>query len=218
MHRRELLAALLGQLLRPQGRGWGDWAKDLRAGRITAPQWQTAMERALGEVSVAELKRAIGFDRRMQGLVLPDDRAATVDVPADGPFVARVFALAKGRAIVPHAHHRMASVHVVLSGRFRVRHYERVSEAPGSVLLRPTVDRIATPGDRSSVSDERDNVHWFVALDGPSCTLDLIVPGLGGKTVIDFVDPLGATHRGPDLLEAPRLTPMEAFRRYGKDG
>lgn len=175
------------------------------------------MERLLGEVSVAELRAAIDFDRRTRGLALPDDRAATVDVPMAGPFVARIFALAKGRAIVPHAHHRMASVHVVLAGRFRVRHYERVSEEPGTVLLRPTVDRVAGPGDRSSVSDTRDNVHWLVALEEKSCTLDLIVPGLGGKTAIDFVDPRNATHRAADLLEAPRLTAGEAFRRYGKE-
>ncbi len=33
------------------------------------------------------------------------------------------------------------------------------------MIIKPTIDRKFSPGECSTVSDYKDNVHWFQALD-----------------------------------------------------
>jgi hypothetical protein len=135
-------------------------------------------------------------------------------------FGTKVFGMAQGRAIVPHGHQNMASMHVVLAGEFRLRHFERVEDQPGHLVLRPSIDRASKPGDLSSISDQRDNVHWLVATKGPAYTFDLIVVGLdparGFDWKMDHVDVDRAERLEGGLLRARRVEFEEAIRLYGK--
>ncbi|MCA9709239.1 MAG: hypothetical protein KDK70_25570 [Myxococcales bacterium] len=138
--------------------------------------------------------------------------------PADAGLRPRLFVLGTGRAIVPHGHHDMVSMHWVLHGEMHGRHYDRLDQSATFVRMRPTIDRVLRPGDATSISDQRDNVHWMVALRGPAISLGLVVSRLQGEGPQGrvYVDPRAAVAEGDDVLRAPILSPSEARRRYGR--
>jgi CelD/BcsL family acetyltransferase involved in cellulose biosynthesis len=70
-----------------------------------------------------------------------------------------------GDHIPPHGHSRVVSGFSVVQGRVAVRRYDLVENEPDSVAIRPTFDGILSPGQASTESDARDNVHWIVALE-----------------------------------------------------
>src|SRR5438874_1237195 len=78
-------------------------------------------------------------------------------------FGRQIFAMARGRSVVPHGHDNMATGFLVLKGTLRGRHYDRVEDHKDHYLIRPTIDRSFKPGEYSTVSDHKDNVHWFTA-------------------------------------------------------
>jgi len=181
----------------------------------------------LERVPLEDLVRGIDLERLIRETVLPDDRAATRDPvfpPLEGlaplrSCIRRVFLLKKGRAIVPHGHRNMVSGHLVIHGRFQVRHYQRLGDEPGHMIVRPTIDRESRPGMATTVSDAQDNVHWLTALSDVACTFDVIVTDLDPSRptrFMDFIDPLRAEPMGEGRLRAPRLEMAEVFRRYGK--
>jgi hypothetical protein len=201
---------------------------DLRGGRLTARDWQSRVESLFGGVDLAELVRLIDFDALKRRIALPADRAATEravlppveGLPAPSHFATKVFGLRRGAAIVPHGHRNMVSLHLVLAGEVHLRHFDRVGDEPGHLLLRPTIDRTARAGDRSSISSARDNVHWFVATSPAAYTFDVILdtldPALGYPYRMDFVDPGAAERVAGGVLRAPRLSFEEAIGRYGR--
>ena len=89
------------------------------------------------------------------------------------------------------------------------------------LILRPTIDRESSPGSASTVSDEKDNVHWLVATSDVAATFDVIVPGLDPARptlFMDYVDPRRSEPMGDGTLRVPRLGANEVFDRYGKSG
>jgi hypothetical protein len=202
---------------------------DLRAAAVPATAWQEETVRLFERVPLSDLLGAIDFEQLVRRTPLPDDRATTTDpvfpavegIPARPSYVRRVFLLARDRAIVPHGHRNMVSAHLVIHGSLHVRHYERVRDEAGALVLRPSIDRESRPGMATSVSDQKDNVHWLVATSAVAATFDVIVPGLdpGRPTEFqDFVDPRRGVALGDGTLRAPRLTSREVFERYGKSG
>ena len=202
---------------------------DLRAHTLPARVWQDEVDRLLERVPLEDLLALIDFDRIVRTVSLPDDRAVTRDPvfpPLEGlsgptPHIRRVFLLRKDRAIVPHGHRNMASGHLVIRGSLRVRHYDRLHDEPRHLILRPTIDTEARPGAATTVSDDRDNVHWLVATSELAATFDVIVTGLDPARpteFMDFVDPRRAEPLGDGSLRAPRLGTDEVFVRYGKSG
>jgi hypothetical protein len=196
-------------------------AADLRAGKLSPVAWQEEIERFTGDVPIEDVCAAIDFDALAKKLALPDDRANTVDPVMPGvdgalPYQLRMFGLKQGTAIVPHGHRHLASMHLVLKGEFRVRHYQRLGDDDANLTIVPAFDRVETAGGRSSVSDQRDNVHWLIATRGPAYTLDIIVRGLGGDTALEYLDIDGARAGANGALVAPRITSEQAFRKYGK--
>jgi hypothetical protein len=203
--------------------------QDLRGAAIPATVWQDDVAALLGRVPLEDLLSLIDFERLMARIRLPDDRAATEDpvfpplqgLPERPSYIRRVFVLAQDRAIVPHGHRNMASGHLVIEGSLRVRHFERVRDEPAHMILRPTIDRQSHPGTATTVSDERDNVHWLVATSKVAATFDVIVPDLDPSRptqFMDFVDPRRGEGVGGGLIRAPRLRADEVFRRYGRSG
>jgi hypothetical protein len=106
-----------------------------------------------------------------------------------------------------------------LQGEMHGRHYQRLGEESGNLLVRPTIDRQFRAGDFSSISDQRDNVHWFVTTSERAYTLDAIVDNLDSSRPyrfrIDFVDPEKAAPGSGGALRLPRLELDECLQRYG---
>jgi hypothetical protein len=233
-----LLDTLLGgeavpPAVAPILKGWvrslHDRCGDLRGGAIPATVWQAEVTALLERVPLEDLLRLIDFDRILASVDLPDDRATTRDpvfpplegLPERPDYIRRLFLMGEDRAIVPHGHRNMVSGHLVIYGRLRVRHFERLRDEPAHLILRPTIDRDARPGSATTVSDFKDNVHWLVATSKVAATFDVIVPGLDPARpteFMDYVDPRRAESLGDGTLRAPRLDQDEVFKSYGHTG
>lgn len=219
----------VGPILRKWLRSLHGRCADLRRGAIPAPAWQAEVGALLEHVPLEDLLQLIGFEQILKGVELPDDRATTRDpvfpplegLPEQPSLIRRVFLLGKNRAIVPHGHQNMVSGHLVIHGTLRVRHFERLRDEPGHMVLRPTIDRTSRPGSATTVSDQKDNVHWLVATSAVAATFDVIVPGLDPNRAtefMDFVDPRRGEPLGDGTIRAPRLGAREVFKRYGNAG
>jgi hypothetical protein len=127
--------------------------------------------------------------------------------------------LKKGTAIVPHGHRNSATMHMVLSGEAHARHFERVSDDEHSMVIRPTHDLMLGVGVPTTISDQRDNVHWFKALTGPVFMFNIGVFGVNPKLSFsgrDYVDPSGGESLSDGTMRVRRIEMKEAYRLYGK--
>ena len=68
----------------------------------------------------------------------------------------------------------------------------------------------------SSISDEKNNVHWLTARTETAFTFDVIVLDLnGGRWHVDNIDPGAAEPAGNGRIRAPKLDVARALRKYG---
>jgi len=222
---RELLAASVRPVTDAWLRELEDASRGLAERKLQPREWQAGVEALFRRMPLEELLRRVDLDRVAKEIGTPRPAASTQRVRLPGveglareAFATKVFALPAGGAIVPHGHRNMVSMHVLLAGEVRLRHFDRVGDEPGALLLKPTIDRVSRPGDLSSISDQRDNVHWFEALRGPAFTLDVIVdgldPALGFPYRIDYVDPDRAETAGGGVLRARTIPFDVAVARY----
>ncbi len=86
------------------------------------------------------------------------------------------------------------------------------------MLIRPTIDRKFSPGECSTISDYKDNVHWFEAITEPAYIFNLHVldvkPGSTLRTGRVYVDPNGEKVSG-GLTRARLISYKEANELYG---
>lgn len=211
----------------------------LLSAQIDPDGWQTRAEALLLGVSPQDLLAALTLDwaalrqaTRRSGQVThrlaPTEllgcphqfhaRGTGLNWPSFRP---KLFSLARGHAIVPHAHQNLVSAFFVLTGRVHGRHFDRVREDADAILIRPTDDRIFTPGDAAAISDQRDNVHWFTALEDEALLFNVGVTipeslrGRGPKsTGRIYLDPDGEPLED-GLIRAPRASLSQLQAKYG---
>ena len=193
----------------------------LRSGALDAKGWHAAIAGLAPTVDVDALRRRPEVSA-IATLDAPDRGAATrvlaLHEAGDGgpPIRVKLFALRRDRALVPHGHRGMVSLHLVLEGRVHGLHYDRVHDDLDHVLLRPAADVRHHPGDVSTMSATHRNVHWFRAQNGPALILGISAALGSGAPERTFLDPLLAERFAGDLLRAPKLSAAEARARYGK--
>ena len=132
-------------------------------------------------------------------------------------YGAALFEFGPRNVVTPHGHRHMVSAHLVVSGRLRVRNFDRLGDEPGAMRLRPTRDYAAGPGRVSTMCPERDNIHWFVPQGGPARTFDLVVSGLDpGQPdhLIEAVDPVRGRRSDDGGLIAPIIDFAASSRLY----
>ncbi|MBX9580536.1 MAG: hypothetical protein K2X87_09525, partial [Gemmataceae bacterium] len=85
-------------------------------------------------------------------------------------------------------------------------------------VIRPTIDREFGPGDLSTISDHRDNVHWFRAASDAAYIFNVHVIGyddaLGDASGRLYLDPDGEKLSG-GRIKAPKLSSAECHKKYG---
>ena len=139
-------------------------------------------------------------------------------LPSNTAFVKKIFGIQKDRAIIPHGHSNMSSSHLVLKGELSLRQFEKVEEEKDHLIIKPTVDRVATVGDASSISDERNNIHWFIANSPHAFTFDVIMLDLDGKEYdIHNIDIRGGENLPNGLIRAEKMDVESALKKYGKE-
>ena len=192
---------------------------DLRRGTLAQQAWRAELARLYHDVPLAELLAAIDFERVAATMHLPDDDAANAPLPSAG-FGQKLFGMRRGRAVAPHGHDNMVSAHLVVRGRVRVRQYDRIRDEADHLLVRPSRDEVQSPGQLTSISDRRDNIHWLVADSDPAFTFDVIVDALDPSLPYPyrqiFLHPDRASPAADGCLRMPRLPVAAAVAKYGK--
>jgi hypothetical protein len=130
-----------------------------------------------------------------------------------------VLTLCGGVQIPPHGHHRVVSGFYVLDGEVGVRHYDRVREEGGRLLVRQALDTVLGPGGHTTNSEHHHNIHWLCGLSPRSYLFRVTVSGTPTRAFGDgtrtservYVDPTGAP--GPEgLIPARYVSEAEARR------
>ncbi len=85
------------------------------------------------------------------------------------------------------------------------------------MIIKPTIDRGFAAGDYSTISDHKDNVHWFKARSDTAFIFNIHVLNIdpdnrkGGRV---YVDPDGEKLSG-GRIKAPILKSRDAHHKYG---
>jgi hypothetical protein len=203
-----------------------DLSRDLNGAKLTDLQFQVRMEELYRRVDLAELIKAVKLEDLERTTQLPPNGAISLGfdlrkvegVPAQLGFGKQIFGLRKGCSIVPHGHANMCTGFIVLKGTFHGRHWDRVETRPDHYLIRPTIDRTFKPGELSTISDHKDNVHWFQAQSEPGFVFNIHVAGydrtLGEGSGRLYLDPDGEKVDG-GLILAKKMTVTESHKKYG---
>lgn len=200
-------------------------AQALRAGQLRPAAWQMAVERLGAGVDRTELLAQTDFARLRAGFDFKDGQPSKrfVSFPADAGIPKLSYGLAffgfrKGQVVTPHGHRNMVSAHMAVAGAFRARTFDRLRDEDAALILRPATDLRMQVGDSSTMSSERQNIHWFVAEADESATLDVIIdnldPGAPDRYVIDLVDPAGGQRLGDGTIRAPLIDWAQSLARY----
>ena len=132
-------------------------------------------------------------------------------------YGAATFTFGPESVITPHAHEHMASAHIVVAGKVRIRTYDRIGQEGGSLIIRPTGDHVGQPGSGAAMTVARDNVHWFTPVTQSAMTFDVIIDGLDhgqDDYLIQPLDPLRGKHRPDGDIVAPIISFEESMARY----
>ena len=200
--------------------------KDVKERKINDIEFQAKLEELYRHVDLAELCKLLDLDRVAQTVKYPERGAASVGIdfskveglPQRLVFGRQIFAMKQGRSVVPHGHDNMCTGFIVLKGDFRGRHYERVEDNADHYLIKPTIDRAFKPGECSTISDHKDNVHWFVAESEPAFIFNVHVMGYNPENKKSasrvYVDPMGEK-TASGLIVAKKISSAECHKKYG---
>jgi len=206
--------------------GLNELAGDVKEQRISQVAWQKKVEELYGQIEVDELMKFVDFNGLTKDLKFVDHGARSLrpkfpeidGVPKKLVFGKQIFAIKKGQSVVPHGHNNMATAFLVLQGELHGRHYDRIEDESEHLVIRPTIDASFKPGGVSTVSDYKDNIHWFKATSKSAFIFNIHVlgcrPGSALPTGRVYVDPNGESLDG-GLVRARRLNYGEAHKLFG---
>jgi hypothetical protein len=203
-------------------------ARALAGGQIAPLAWQGEVESLAREVDLGELMALVNRSR-----LTPAGQASGNDPvkrhvrfvdehgePRRLNYGAALFTFAPHNVITPHGHKHMVSAHMVVEGAFRVRNYDRLRDEGDAMVIRPTRDYVARVGEVSTMSSQRDNIHWFVPHGGPATTFDVIISDLDAgqpSYEIRAIDPLGGRRLDDGAILAPIMSFAASSQRYTAD-
>jgi hypothetical protein len=221
---------LFGADVRPVIDGWLEElnaiSRDVHDHKVKDVEFTRSLEALYRRVDLDALLKTLDFDRIARDVTYPAMGAKSLPVdfdkvsglPTKLVFGRQIFAMKKGRSVVPNGHDNKATGFLVLRGNLRGRHYDRVEDHKDHYVIRPTIDRSFAPGEFSTVSDHKDNVHWFTAESETAFIFNVHVmetnpenPKSPGRV---YVDPVGEKLAG-GLIKAPKVTYGQVNRMYG---
>ncbi|MGC4096860.1 MAG: hypothetical protein QM706_07065 [Nitrospira sp.] len=194
-------------------------ARGLAGGKVSQLEWHDAVSRtdwrwkwisnrcrmSSAAPSLARGGNPFGHDPQKRFVSFLDGQGQVLQLR----YAVALFQFDADSVITPHAHRHMASTHLVVEGKLRVRTFDRVRDENQSLVLRPVIDEIASVGHATAMTSARDNVHWFAPRSERAMTLDVIVDGLDKgpqRYEIQPVDPIGGIELPDGTLRAPLLS------------
>lgn len=218
-----------GEELKVQAAKWlkdvNDWSQDIKGKKLPQLEWQKKVDELLGQVDLSDTLKFLDFEKLTANLKFKDQGELSLraklpkveGLPTSLVFGHQVFALNKDRSVVPHGHNNMATAFLILKGTFRGRHYDRLEDDGQFMIIRPTVDRAFTTGEHSTVSDYKDNIHWFTATSEQAFIFNIHVNGVDPDrkdTGRVYLDPNGEKI-SDGRIRAKRVTSGEVYKLYG---
>jgi hypothetical protein len=85
------------------------------------------------------------------------------------------------------------------------------------MIIRPTIDRAFGPAEHSTVSDFKDNVHWFTATSDQAFIFNIHIMNVdpaNKNTGRVYIDPNGEKLEG-NRIRARRVSAGEVYKLYG---
>jgi hypothetical protein len=221
---------LLADSVKPIVHKWmvdlNDLCRSLKDHKLKDLDFQSKLEELYRKVDLKELLTLLDLDRISRTIKYPERGAASLGIdlnkveglPKPLVFGKQIFAMGKGRSVVPHGHDNMCTGFIILRGDFEGRHYDRVEEESDHYLIKPTIDRSFKPGECSTISDHKDNVHWFRASSETGFIFNIHVIGYNQESTKSsrrvYIDPEGEKVSG-GLIVAKKISSAEAHRKYG---
>ncbi|MHC5538369.1 cupin domain-containing protein [Singulisphaera rosea] len=201
-------------------------SRDVHDHKVKDVEFQKSLEDLYRRVELPALLKTLDFDRIAAGVKFPAVGARSLPVDFKNisglstklVFGGQIFAMTKGRSVVPHGHDNMATGFLILNGTLRGRHYDRIEDHDDHYIVRPTLDRSFARGESSTISDHKDNVHWFMAESEHAFIFNIHVmetnPENPKKPGRVYVDPLGEKLAG-GLYKAPKISYGRVNQLYG---
>lgn len=217
-------------------------AIELQLGRTTDDAFRLQLEAFFRQIDLGAIKRDIELAGKVSKLDRPGgyktDLSAIGPESASAPNVSRfdlwrrrfgllrhigvrsdVLILRRDERIPPHGHHRVVSGFFVLEGMVAIRHYDRIGDATGGLLVRKVLDTEMGPAGFTTNSENFQNIHWLQGLAEKSylfrvTVVDTPSPTPHRKDTTDsrlYIDPTGE----PDstgLITAPFVSEADAKR------
>ncbi len=198
---------------------------DVKSRALTQIEWQEQVESLMAKANLADLMKFVDFEKLTKNLPLSDrgERAVSKKfpevegLPTQLVFGHQIFALKKERSVAPHGHNNMATAFLMLKGECHGRHYDRVEDGEDYMIIKPTIDDKFSVGQYSTVSDHKDNIHWFQATSETAFIFNIHVLNVnteitkGGRV---YVDPFGEK-LAHGLVKAKTLSKKQAYDRFG---
>jgi len=226
LHSRDLFA----DAVKPAIDKWlvelAEMSKDLKGKKLTDLEFQAKMEDLYKRVDLAALCSVIKLDEVEKTKKLPDsgagnygfDLSRVEGLPANLMFGKQIFACKKGKSIVPHGHANMCTGFIILKGKWHGKHYDRVETHKDHYVIKPTIDREFGPGDLSTISDHKDNIHWFKSVSDAAYIFNVHVIGYD-PTIKEssgrlYLDVEGEKLAG-GLIKAPKMSSAECHKKFG---
>src|SRR5262245_18825115 len=202
-----------------------DWSQDIKGKKLPQVEWQKKVDELLGQVDLEDTLKVLDFEKLTANLKFKDQGELSLHaklpqvegLPTSLVFGHQVFALSKDRSVVPHGHNNMATAFLILKGTFRGRHYDRLEDDGQYMIIRPTIDRAFAVGEHSTVSDYKDNIHWFTATSEQAFIFNIHVMNVDPArkdTGRVYLDPNGEKLEG-GRIRAKRVTSGEVYKLYG---
>ena len=223
-------ARLFGDNVKPIVGAWltdlANLTRELRDRKLKDVEFQAKMEELYRRVDLPELVKNVRIEQLAASNKLPDNGAASFAIdftkiegaPAKAGFGKQVFGVKKGRSIVPHGHNNMVTGFIVLAGEFHGKHYDRLEMHKDHYIIKPTIDHSFKPGELSTISDHKDNVHWFKATSDVGFIFNVHVDGydptIEGASSRLYLDPEGEKLAG-GLIKAPKMSSAECHKKFG---
>jgi hypothetical protein len=198
--------------------------KDLKTSGISQQEWQKRITAFHQKLPLEDLLKLIDFDNAIKSFEYPEKGVVTKDpvfpkvegISENYSFTGRIFGMQKDRAIIPHGHTNMSSCHRVLNGEILLKQYDRVKDEGDYMFIKQTIEETGKAGSFSSISDDKDNVHWMVTTTPYAHTFDVIVGWLHDKkTEVQNIDMYEAQKAEGGLLKVKKMFWKDALEKYG---
>jgi len=200
--------------------------EDLHGQKLKDTEFQAKMEDLYRHVDLAELMKFVDLSGIKGRVDIPANGAQSASfdltkvegLPKELNFGRQIFCLKKDRAIVPHGHSNMCTGFIVLEGSFHGKHYDKLETAEDHYIIKPTIDEQFQPGGVSTISDHKDNVHWFRCTSETGFIFNAHFDGYQSDITVPtgrlYLDPEGEKLAG-GLIKAPKMSSTECHAKYG---